>query len=313
MAIRSVTKLLYFSKINIKIFLIISLLLLNNSAKALTFDLPNNASNIIGKVYTVYLEPGDSLKELARRHSMGYEELIRANQHINLGKPKAWSKVLIPSSFVLPNTPRKGIVVNLPEMRLYYFPKDSNVVVTYPVGIGRQGWRTPMVSTKIVKKKPNPTWRPPKSIKAHMAKKGVFLPDVVPSGKDNPLGYYALQLQLPRYLIHGTNKPYSIGKRSSSGCIRMYPEHIEKLFHIVDAGEEVHIINQPYKAGWYDGDLYLESHKPFRDQRPNSEFDTFQEAVDYANQTRDITIDWNSADKINKNFTGYPQLIGIEK
>ncbi|NQY41795.1 MAG: L,D-transpeptidase family protein [Legionellales bacterium] len=292
------------------VLLFISTLLVSSYAHALTFNLPNESTNIVGEVYTVFIEPGESLRELARKHNMGYEEIIRANQHINPRKPKAWSKVIIPSSFILPNTPRKGIVINLPEMRLYYYPKDSNVVMTFPIGVGKQGWRTPTTKTTIIEKKEDPNWHVPKSIKKYMASKGVILPDIVKAGPDNPLGAFAMKLNLPGYLIHGTNKPYSVGKRSSSGCIRMYPEDIEQLFYVAKLNDTVKIVNQPYKAGWYKNDLYLESHKPFEDQLPdNPKYDNVYHVVNTANKHRQILIDWDSTDFINANFTGYPQLI----
>lgn len=281
-----------------------------NNASALIFNMPKEHTNVVGEVYMVYLEPGQSLRQLAREHNMGYEEIVRANQHINPWKPKAWSKVLIPSSFILPNTRHEGIVINLPEMRLYYFPKDSDTMVTFPIGVGRQGWQTPTGMTKVLDKRKDPKWYVPESIKEHMAEKGVFLPDIVEAGPDNPLGAYALKLQLPGYLIHGTNKPFSVGKRSSSGCIRMYPEDIEQLFHMVSEGEKVRIINQPYKAGWYQEDLYIESHKPFWDQLPtNPKHDSLGIVVEYANKQRGVSVDWESAYTVHEKFTGYPQLI----
>ena len=139
------------------------------STHALTFNLPNATSTIVGEVYVVFLEPGESLRQLARNHNMGYEELMIANQHIHPWKPRAWSKVLIPSSFVLPSTKQEGIVINLPEMRLYYYPKDSDIVMTFPIGVGRQGWETPIATTKILEKREDPKWYVPESIQEYMA------------------------------------------------------------------------------------------------------------------------------------------------
>ncbi len=290
--------------------LISTILLAVSCVQALTFNLPNNSTNIVGEVYTVFLEPGQSLRELARKHNMGYEEIIRANQHINPWKPKAWSKIIIPSSFILPDTARKGIIINLPEMRLYYYPTNSDVVMTFPIGVGRQGWQTPTAKARIIEKKVDPKWYVPESIKEHMASKGVFLPDIVEAGPNNPLGEFAMKLSLPGYLIHGTNKPYSVGKRSSSGCIRMYPEDIDQLFHMAEEKDPVRIINQPYKASWYRKDLYLESHMPFGDQLPeNPKFDSIHQVISNANKQKNILVDWDSAYTINDRFTGYPQLI----
>ncbi len=299
--------------IQCKIFFFVTIalvLLYTTGTHALTFSLPSQETNIVGEVHTVFIEPGESLQTVARRNDMGYEELVRANQHINPYKPRAWSKVIIPSSFILPDTKREGIIINLPELRLYYYPKDSGIVMTFPIGVGRQGWLTPTATTKVIEKKVDPEWFVPESIQDHMAEKGVFLPDIVEAGPNNPLGEYAMKLRLPGYLIHGTNRPNSVGKRSSSGCIRMLPEDVEQLFQVVSVGEKVQIINQPYKAGWHRGDLYLESHKPFWDQMPNKrKYDSLRSVVSNANVNRNITVDWGSARMIHDNFTGYPQLI----
>lgn len=287
------------------------LFLLSGAPWALTFILPYDSSSIVGEVFTIYVEPGDTLHKIARKYDMGYEEVVRANPHLNPWKPKPWSKVIIPSAFILPDATQEGIVINLPEMRLYYYHEDGDTVSTFPIGVGRQGWVTPIGRSRIIEKKESPEWDVPESIQAYMAEKGVELPDIVPPGPNNPLGDYAMRLDFGGYLIHGTNKPTSVGKRSSSGCIRMYPEDIEELFYTASLGARVRIVNQPYKAGWYNDELYLESHKPFWDQLPKrAQYGNIRSVVEKVNSSRDIYIDWEQVYTIHKRFTGFPAFIG---
>jgi len=284
--------------------------LLFNFSFALTFELPSGSSNVVGKVFTIYVEPGDTFEKIAREYDMGYAEIVRANQHLNPYKPKPWSKLVIPNAFILPNAPREGIVINIPEMRLYYYPTDADIVLTFPIGVGRQDWLTPTATTKIIEKKIDPEWLVPESIREYMAEKGVELPEIMPAGPENPLGDYALRLNLNGYLIHGTNRPSSIGRRSSSGCIRLFPEDIEELFLEVSRGDPVYLVNQPFKAGWYEDELYIESHRPFWDQLPNNaQNSTMSSVLIRTIQNRSVTIDWPKIDILNKRFVGYPQFI----
>jgi lipoprotein-anchoring transpeptidase ErfK/SrfK len=188
------------------------------------------------------------------------------------------TRVILPTQHILPDTPREGLVLNLPEMRLYYYPKPSTgkprTVVTFPVSIGRMDWATPLGLTRVTAKVINPVWYPPASIRAEHEQEGQALPPEVAAGPDNPLGQYALQLGRPGYLIHGTDRPYGIGMRATHGCIRLYPEDIQRLFEEVPVGTPVRIVNQPYKAGWYRGVLYLRptrrSKKTWRSRRTTS-------------------------------------------
>ena len=164
-------------------------------------------------------------------------------------------KLLIPKSHILPFGKRDGIIVNIGDLRLYLF-KEGKIIDTYPIGIGRSGWETPMGKSKVIKKKKDPIWIPPESIR----KEDPSLPKVVAAGKDNPLGNRALYLSMPSYLIHGTNKPYGVGMKVSHGCIRLYPEDIEVLFEYVIEGTKVNIINQQIKAGWKNNKLFIEVH-----------------------------------------------------
>lgn len=243
------------------------------AARAETFILPPPDVDIIGEIRIEYAQHEDTLLDIARRHSLGYEEIIHANPGVDRWLPGQGTPVVLPTRHILPDAPRQGLVLNVPEMRLYYYPKpkpgERPVVITHPVSIGRMDWKTPLGKTSIVAKQKDPAWYPPASIKAEHAAEGDILPDVVPGGPDNPLGRYALRLGIPGYLIHSTNKPYGIGMRVTHGCVRMYPEDIERLFPEVPVGTPVYIVNQPLKAGRLAGTLFLEFHPPLEEhQKP---------------------------------------------
>ena len=234
-----------------------------------TFPLPPAGTDVVGDVWAVVARHEDTLPDLARRFDLGYDEIAAANPGVDVWLPGRGTKVLLPTEFVLPDAPREGLVLNLASMRLFYYPatgpEETPTVVTHPVGIGREGWATPQGKTKVVSKKAHPSWTVPASILAEHAANGDPLPGVVPPGPDNPLGDYAMRLGIPGYLIHGTNKPHGVGMRVSHGCIRLYPEDIERLFPEVPVGTPVRIVNQPYLAGWNNGVLYLEAHPPLEE------------------------------------------------
>jgi len=245
------------------------------TVKAETFILPPADVDLVGEIRIVYATHEDTLLDIARRHSLGHDEIIQANPGVDRWLPGAGTPVVLPTRYILPDTPRQGMVLNVPEMRLYYYPKPKSgekpVVITHPVSIGRMDWNTPLGKTSVVAKQKDPAWYPPASIKAEHAAQGDILPDVVPGGPDNPLGRYALRLGIPGYLIHSTNKPYGIGMRVTHGCVRLYPEDIERLFPQVPVGTPVYIINQPVKAGWLAGTLFLESHPPLEEDQLSTE------------------------------------------
>ena len=239
-------------------------LIITATADAGSFNLPVEPyENLIGDApespFFTYARQEDTLLDVAREYDIGQNEIVLVNPDVDRWMPGTKVQILIPKNRILPDTPREGLTLNLPEYRLYYFSKD-NRVITHPVSIGRQDWNTPLGKTKVVTKKKDPSWTPPASIKKEHAEKGEILPDVVPAGPDNPLGLFAMRLGIPGYLIHGTNKPYGVGMRVSHGCIRMYPEDIEKLFPEVRVGMPVYIINQPVKIGWHDQKIYIEVH-----------------------------------------------------
>jgi L,D-transpeptidase ErfK/SrfK len=207
----------------------------------------------IGQMQEYKPVKGDNLYSIARKFDLGSVELIAANRGVTPKNLHTQQKIIIPTLYILPNVERKGIVINLSELRLYYFADDKNVL-SFPIGIGKEGWRTPTGTAEITLKRENPTWTPPESIRAA----NPDLPEFVPPGPKNPLGKYAMSLNLSGIAIHGTNKPSSIGSRASHGCIRMYPEDIEMLFHSVSEGTTVNIIDQNYKVGWMQNRLLME-------------------------------------------------------
>lgn len=222
------------------------------------YPLPDEG-NVIGETYEVVVEEGDTLIDIGRRHNAGYEEMRMANPDVSVWAPRPGTEVLIPAQHILPDAPREGIVVNLSELRLYYYSRPG-IVETYPISIGRDGFATPMGFTRTTVKVEDPHWSPPRSMREEAAARGEPAPAVVPPGPDNPLGRHAILLGLPSYLIHGTNKPDGVGMRASRGCIRMFPEDIESLYERVPSGTQVNLIDQPFKVAWSaDGVLYAQS------------------------------------------------------
>lgn len=276
------------------------------------------ATDVVGEAVRVTTQYEDTLLDVARRYGLGYEEIVRANPGIDPWLPGEGTEVLLPTRFLLPDAPRRGIVINLPELRLYYFPpaKDGvDRVVTYPISIGRMDWATPLGRTRVVAKAKDPTWYPPESIREEHAAENRPLPRVVPPGPDNPLGRYAMRLALPGYLIHGTNRPAGVGMRVTHGCIRMYPENIEELFREVPIDTPVHIVNQPYKMGWLDDTFYLEAHLPLDEDRINETIDLTALTRVYVAATRDrrAEVDWDQAEAVVGEALGLPVQISRQQ
>jgi len=220
--------------------------------------------DVIGRLAIIRLEKGDTLPDIARHFSLGINEISAANPGVDIWVPEAGERVLLPLSFILPDTPRKGIVINLAAMRLFQYRGDGKalVVTTYPIGVGTSERPTPTGNMRVVRKAVRPTWYVPASIAREHRKKGDILPAAVPPGPENPLGEYALYLSKSGYLIHGTNKPASIGLTATNGCMRLYPENVKRLFDDTPVKTPVLIVNQPYLIGQRNGILYLEVHAP---------------------------------------------------
>lgn len=233
------------------------------------FVLETEEQSVIGEPQIVYTREEDTFSDLAREYGLGYDELVAANPGIDPWLPGAGVPVLLPTQHVLPDAPRRGIVLNVAAKRLFYYPEavegEKPVVMTYPIGIGRVGWETPTGKAKVVAKATDPHWYVPWSVQQEHREAGDPLPAVVPPGPDNPLGRHVLQLDMPGYLIHGTNMPYGVGMRVSHGCVRLYPENIELLYSLVPVGEPVHLVNQPILSGTLDGETFFESHAVLED------------------------------------------------
>ncbi len=238
---------------------------------------------IIGEPVTYRTDEDDSLLDLARHFDVGYVAMIAANPVLDPWAPGAGKDIVIPSQHIVPQAPHEGIVVNIAEMRLYYFPVKDGTPETYPLGIGEEGSETPGGETRVARKQANPTWYRTKN---EMAAKP-WAPKIVPPGPDNPLGAYALYLGWPSYLIHGTDDWRGVGRRDSRGCIRMYPEDIERLFREVRIGTRVTVVNQPVKFAWAGDQLYMEVH-PTPQQADQLEFDNIDTYVDPSGLSKTI-------------------------
>jgi L,D-transpeptidase ErfK/SrfK len=233
---------------------------------------PNLNDQVVGEVQITRTTEQDTLADIARRFSVGYNEIHRANPGVDMWVPGAGRRVVVPTQFILPNAPHVGIVVNIAEMRLYYFPPRTHdgqeIIYTYPIGIGRVNWKTPSGVTTVVRKVVNPVWRPPADILQEHREDGDPLPAEIRPGPDDPMGTRALYLGWPEYAIHGTNKPVGVGMRVSHGCMHLYPEEILQLYDLVPVGTPVRVVNQPFVFGWHRGDLYMQAFGPLEgDQR----------------------------------------------
>lgn len=288
------------------------------TAAAEQFALPADGSDVFGEMRTARTDEKDTLLDVARRHGLGYEEITNANPGVDAWLPGAGTDVLVPKRRLLPRAPREGIVVNLPEHRLYWFPPaaagETPTVWTFPVSIGKMDWNTPLGTTRIVSKLKDAPWIPPKSVREEHAKRGEFLPAVVPPGPDNPMGRYKMALGIPggAYLIHGTNRPAGVGMQVTHGCMRLYPEDIEALYGMVTIGTPVTIVNQPYKWGWHDGELMIEVHPPLQEDAvdPPTLTDLTRLIVE-ATRAAPLPIDWSGAEQTWREARGIPTVISM--
>ena len=215
------------------------------------YDLP-----YVGEIVDYDARHEDTFVHLARDYNLGFVEIRAANPYVDPWVPGRGTDLTLPTMHLLPDSPRDGVVINLADMRLYAYVNGEEAPYHTPIGVGREGLNTPIGTTKVVRKKEGPTWRPT----ARMLKEDPELKPVYPPGPDNPLGTHALYLGWPTYAIHGTNRPFGIGRRISSGCIRLYPEAITQLFGKIPVGTKVTVVNQPIKLAWIDNKLYMEAH-----------------------------------------------------
>lgn len=252
----------------------------------------------------------DTLIELARRYNLGFNELAAANRDMDPWIPGEGSEILLPSQHILPSGPRQGLLLNLVDQRLYYFPPDGGPVETHPIGTGREARDTPLGQTKIVRKQANPTWYPPASARAE----DPTLPSVVRPGPNNPLGQFAMYLGWPLYLIHGTNRPYGVGRRVSRGCIRLYPEDIARLFPLIPVGTQVTVVAQEAKIAWHDRQLLLEIHPTPQQgdeleagkEMTHAEVPELAYLVSEAAGPKAAGIDWDAVRRAEAERTGVP-------
>ncbi len=294
------------------ILIIISLLATTFYTQALIFRLPPKGQDVIGQMQYITSNSTDTLANLAMEYDAGRDAVRALNPNFNPDNYlPANIPVVIPTKYILPDYPRTGIVVNISEMRLYYYPPGRNVVMTYPIGIGKPGHMTPLGSTYVTHKMKDPTWTPPQSIRDYNKKKGIILPRVIRGGPDNPLGRRVIYLGFPQYLIHATNFPQSIGSRGSFGCMRMMEKNIEQLFPYVGDKTHVQIVEEPYKAGWSNGQLYLEIHKPLNENRfkLQERLKPVLETLMKLSFEHHVTIDWDKVNVAVQNQLGIPTMV----
>lgn len=291
------------------------------SAQAVEYELRPDGGGLFGQLERIRTRYEDTLIQLARRYSLGYEELLRVNPGVDPWLPGAGTEVVIPGQRLLPPGPREGIVVNLPEHRLYYFPPQKSDqparVWTFPVSVGKMDWRTPIGFTRIISKTRNPSWTPPASVREERARNGEpALPPVVPPGPDNPLGGHAMRLAIPggAYLIHGTNNPDAVGMAVTHGCLRMYPEDIERLFELVAVSTSVALINEPVKMYKVDGEVWIEVHPPIDAQGQSASIDLkeFERRLNDLLGAAEIAINWDLALEALARADGIPTVVGLE-
>ncbi|HEX9876290.1 MAG TPA: L,D-transpeptidase family protein [Gammaproteobacteria bacterium] len=269
-------------------------------------------SHVIGEPGRLITKYEDTFVSIARQYNLGFEELIQANPGVDPWLPGEGTEIVLPTQFILPDAPRTGIVINLPELRLYYFPDgEQGRVITHPISIGRMEWRTPLGLTQVQSKVMDPAWYPPQSIRDEHAAANDPLPAVVPPGPDNPLGRHAMRLAIPGYLIHGTNKPSGVGMRVTHGCIRMFPEDIEALFNQVPVGTPVRIVNQPIKLGRSGSDFYVEAHPPLTEETLDetgslTELTRAYIAMVEEGQSNDFS--WELAERAAASLRGIPEF-----
>lgn len=272
------------------------------------------AAQLVGEVGVIAARQEDTLTDIGRVHGLGYEEIVWANQGVDIWLPGEGTPVTLPKQFVLPSA-RSGVVVNIAEYRMYFFHEINGQpgVSTFPVSIGRMDWSTPIGRWSVVAKQKDPAWYPPESIRnEHLADGREPLDKVVPAGPDNPLGRYAMRLSINGYLIHGTNRPVGVGMQVTHGCIRMYPEDIEWLFPQVPVGTPVTIVNQPYKFGWQGDNLYLEVHPPLEDDKSTRERAMTVLTEEYIKATGDrpALVNWRLVEDVYRRQEGIPVLVG---
>ncbi len=295
--------------------------LLTGASQATVYEIPADGSAVVGGDTHMTAVYQDTLLDIARRNSLGYYEIIRANPGVDMWLPGAGKDIMLPGRRILPPGPREGIVVNLPEHRLYYYPKpkkgEKPVVITYPVSIGKMDWKTPIGETRVIQKEKHPNWYPPEGVRKEHLANGDPLPAVVKAGPDNPLGDYAMRLAAGggTYLIHGTNNPMAVGMAITHGCVRMYPEDVAALFPLIPVGTKVWLINEPVKVAFADGELLMEAHPPVDDEGQNTaepDLSLLSTKLDQALGNTTAAIHWDFAKEALQAANGIPTVVGLQ-
>ena len=267
--------------------------------------------SVVGKLTIHIVAKGETLLDIARWYDLGYNQIVLANPDVDPWIPPEGTEILLPTCYVLPEK-KSGLVVNLAEMRLYFFRRelDQRVVYTAPIGVGVEGKLTELGVYTVIRKKKNPAWHVPPSIR----EEDPTLPEVVPPGPENPLGAYALYLSRGAYAIHGTNRPWGIGRRVSHGCIRLYPEDIEALFPLVPIGTPVFIVYQPFKLGVREGKVYLQAFPDFEKRIPRAKFEVLRLANRLEKELgQKITLYLDQVEKVLTEVNGVPAVVGKVK
>jgi L,D-transpeptidase ErfK/SrfK len=294
--------------------------IISNCASATTYELPPDGSAVIGREQRTRSAHEDTLLDLARLYSVGYEEMVRANPGVDVWLPGDNTSILLPNRHILPPGPREGIVVNLPEHRLYFYPRprsgEKAVVLTFPVGIGKSDWHSPLGQTWILAKERNPTWYPTASIRREHAEYGELLPAFVPAGPNNPLGGYRMRLAIGNgtYEIHSTNIPLAIGMAVTHGCLSMYPEDLASLYPLVPVGTKVSVVNEPVKVTYAGGNVLLEAHPPLENgghHFTRADFESLTLSLERTFGTHKSSIHWDFVRGVLQAATGMPTIIGF--
>jgi L,D-transpeptidase ErfK/SrfK len=295
--------------------------LLSGASQATVYEIPADGSSVVGADTHMTAVYQDTLLDIARRNSLGYYEIIRANPGVDMWLPGAGKEIMLPGRRILPAGPHEGIVVNLPEHRLYYYPKSKKgekpVVITYPVSIGKMDWKTPIGETRVIQKEKHPNWYPPEGVRKEHLANGDPLPAVVKAGPDNPLGDYAMRLAAGggTYLIHGTNNPMAVGMAITHGCVRMYPEDVAALFPLIPVGTKVWLVNEPVKVAFVDGELLMEAHPPVDDEGQNTsdpDLNLLSQKLDQALGSTTAAIHWDFAKEALQAANGIPTVVGLQ-
>lgn len=290
-------------------------ILSSTNVLATAYTVPPPDMSLIGKQIYRSTSWNETATSIALHYDIGFNALEDANPHGKLKNSLPNGLPLtIPTQHLLPDLPRKGIVINLPEMRMYYYLSDGLTVLTYPIGIGKIGKTIPITETYITEKKINPTWRPPDDIREFNLEQGIVLPKVMPPGADNPLGPYAIYMKLPTYLIHSTIFPESVGKRASFGCIRMYESDIQTFFPSIERGIAVAIINSPVKVGWQNDRLFMEAHPPLEEHSNlyEASMPGMIHQITSLTKQRPVLIDWQLVSFLNETRDGLPHEVGMQ-